>query len=44
MSIIDKKSNGNKIFKLFSRKSKEKSETIEINLNIDIFYELSMGN
>jgi len=40
MSIVDKKSNDNKVFKLFSRKAKEYTENTEIKVNIDIFYEL----
>jgi len=40
MLIIDKKSNKNKVFKLFSRKFKEHTENTEIKVNIDIFYEL----
>jgi len=40
MSIVDKKSNDNKVFKLLSRKAKEHTENTEIKVNIDIFYEL----
>ncbi len=40
MSIMDKKSNENKVFKLFSRKAKEHTKNGEIKVNIDIFYEL----
>ena len=40
MSIKEKKSNANKVFKLFSRKAKEHTENTEIKVNIDIFYEL----
>jgi len=39
MLIMDKKSNENKIFKLFSQKAKEHKDNTEINVNIDIFYE-----
>ncbi len=41
MSIMNKKSNENKVFKMFSRKAKEHTENKEIKVNIDIFYELS---
>ena len=37
---MDKKSNENKVLKMFSRKAKEHTEIIEIKANIDIFYEL----
>ncbi len=37
---MDKKSSDNKVFKLFSRKTKEHRENTEIKVNIDIFYEL----
>ena len=37
---FDKKSNRNKVFKLFFRKVKEHIENTEIKANIDIFYEL----
>jgi hypothetical protein len=40
MSIVNKKSNDNKVFKVFSRKAKEHTENTEIKVNIDIFYEL----
>ena len=40
MSIKEKKSNANKVFKLFSRKEKEHTENTEIKGNIDIFHEL----
>jgi len=40
MLIMDKKSNENKIFKMFSQKAKEHTESKEIKANIDIFYEL----
>ena len=40
MLIMDKKSNGNSVLKLFSRKVKEHTENSEIKVNIDIFYEL----
>jgi hypothetical protein len=40
MLIMDKKSNKNKVFKMFSRKAMEHTENIEIKTNIDIFYEL----
>ncbi len=40
MSIIDKKSNKNKVFKMFFRKVKGHTENKEIKVNIDIFYEL----
>ena len=36
---MDKKSNKNKIFKLFSQKAKEQTENTEIKININIFYE-----
>jgi len=39
MLIIDKKSNENKFFKLFSPKAKELTENPENKINIDIFYE-----
>ena len=41
MSIVDKKSNVHKVFKLFSRKAKKHTENTGIKVNIDIFYELS---
>jgi len=41
MLIMDKKSNANKVFKMFSRKTKEHTENKKIKANIDIFYELS---
>jgi len=44
MSIVDKKSNDNKFFKLFSRKAKEHNENTGIKVNIDIFYELFRQN
>ena len=37
---MDKKSNENKVFKMFSRKAREHTENKEIKANIDIFYEL----
>ncbi len=37
---MDKKSNENKVFKLFSRIAKVHTENTEIKVNIDIFYEL----
>jgi hypothetical protein len=37
---MDKKSNENKVFKMFSRKAKEYTENTAIKVNIDIFYEL----
>jgi hypothetical protein len=37
---MDKKSNENKVFKMFSRKAKEYTENKEIEANIYIFYEL----
>ncbi len=40
MLILDKKSNENKVFKMFSLKAKDHIENIEIKANIDIFYEL----
>ncbi len=40
MLIMDKKSNENKVFKMFSRKAKEYTENTAIKVNIDIFYEL----
>ena len=40
MSIKEKKSNANKVFKLFSRKAKEHTENTEIKGDVDIFYEL----
>jgi len=40
MLIIDKKSNKNKVVKIFFRKVKEHTENTEIKVNIDIFYEL----
>ena len=40
MLIMDKKSNGNKVFNMFLRKAKEHRENIEIKANIDIFHEL----
>ncbi len=40
MLIMDKKSNENKVFKMFSRKAKEPTENKGIKANIDIFYEL----
>jgi len=39
MLIMDKKSNDNKIFKLFSQKANEYTENTEIKININIFYE-----
>jgi len=40
MLIVDKKSNKNKVFKMFFRKVKKYTENTEIKVNIDIFYEL----
>ena len=37
MSIKEKKSNANKVFKLFSRKEKEHTENTEIKGNIGKF-------
>ena len=39
---MNKKSNENNVFKMFSRKVKKHAENTEIKLNIDIFYELFM--
>jgi len=38
---MDKKSNENKIFKLFFRRAKEHTENTEIKVNIDIFMNFS---
>ena len=40
MLIMDKKSNENKVLKMFSLKAKEHTENKKIEENIDIFYEL----
>jgi hypothetical protein len=40
MLIIDKKSNKNKVFKMFFRKVREHTENTKVKVNIDIFYEL----
>ena len=37
---MKKKSNENKVFKLFYRKAKEHTENTEIKGDLDIFYEL----